>query len=307
MPETFLTTREVAAHLHVNDKQVYQLIRRGGVPCTRVTGKWLFPLSLVEEWVKRSARERSATRPSSVTERFGLDQGLLMAGSNDPLLDSALALFRRRFPEVLIYLANVGSLGGIEALNDGKAHVAVAHLRDPKTGEYNVPYLSQYFSPGDVVAVTLWRRRIGFIQRPGNGSSVQSFSDRRLRKRRFVNRQLGSGTRLLIDQCLKDASLKASDLKGYETEAWTHWEVGTRIASGQADIGIAQEAVARLLGLVFHTLAEERFDLMVRKEVYFSKPVQAWLEVLKSRELEAGAASLGGYDLRDRGKIIYPN
>ena len=303
MPETFLTTREVASHLHINEKQVYQLIRRGNVPCTRVTGKWLFPQSLIDDWVKRSARERMSARPSSVTERFGLDQGLLMAGSNDPLLDSALAHFRRRFPEILLYAANIGSLGGLEALHEGKAHVALAHLRDPKTGEYNVPYLSQYFSPGDVVAVSLWRRRIGFVQRHGSGPPVRSFSDRRLKKRRFINRQRGSGIRLLIDQSLQAADLKTSDLKGYETESWTHWEVGTRVARSQADVGIAAESVARLLGLTFHEIADERFDLIVRKDNYFSKPVQACLEVLRSGEVEAAARSLGGYDLRDCGKL----
>ncbi|MBI3303562.1 MAG: helix-turn-helix domain-containing protein, partial [Deltaproteobacteria bacterium] len=110
MPETLLNTRQAAAYLKINEKQVYRLIRSGGIPCTRVTGKWLFPQSLLEEWVQRSAQARTlnASRPLAVTERFGLDRGLLVAGSNDLLLDSLLELARRRFPEYLMYTTNLG-------------------------------------------------------------------------------------------------------------------------------------------------------------------------------------------------------
>src|SRR5262247_3513242 len=103
MSETLLNTREVATYLQINEKQVYRLIRSGGIPCTRVTGKWLFPQSLVEEWVQRSARAKTqnAARSLAVTERFGLDRGLLVAGSNDLLLDGLFELARQRSPEYL--------------------------------------------------------------------------------------------------------------------------------------------------------------------------------------------------------------
>lgn len=307
MAETLLNTREVAAYLQINEKQVYRLIRRGQIPCTRVTGKWLFPQSLVEDWVRQSARAKTlnTSRPLAVTERFGLDRGLLVAGSNDLLLDSLLEDARCHYPEYLIYTTNLGSFGGLEALKQGKSHVALAHLRDPATGEYNIPFLGQYVGLDAVVAVTLWHRRIGFLHRP-EGPAVESFADLRRHKVRFVNRQRGSGIRWLIDQQLREAKVKTTQLKGYDTEVWTHWEVGLCILRRQADVGVAAGAVAHLLGLAFHEVMEERFDLVVLKDYYFTKPVQALLEMVTSSELRIRAATLVGYDVRDAGKVAFP-
>lgn len=307
MPDTLLNTREVAAYLQINEKQVYRLIRSGGIPCTRVTGKWLFPHSQVEEWVQRSARERTRdiSRHLAVTERFGLDRGLLIAGSDDLLLSSLLECARQRVPEYLIYTTNLGSFGGLEALKQGKAHVALTHLRDPQTGEYNVPFLGQYLPLDGVVAVTLWYRRVGLLHRP-DGPAVGSFVDLRRQKVRFLNRQRGSGIRWLIDQRLQEAKVKPSQLKGYDTEVWTHWEVGLAILRHQADVGVAAEPVAYLLGLNFRGVVEERFDLIVLKEHYFTKPVQTLLETLTSNEFKLKAAALKGYDLRDTGKVVFP-
>jgi putative molybdopterin biosynthesis protein len=118
MSEKLLNTREVASLLQINDKQVYRLIRGGGIPCTRVTGKWLFPQGLVEDWVQRSARGKlaEASRSLAVTERFGLDQGLLVAGSDDLLLGSLFELMRQRSPEYVVYVTNLGSFGGLEVI-----------------------------------------------------------------------------------------------------------------------------------------------------------------------------------------------
>lgn len=307
MPETFLNTREVAAYLHINEKQVYRLIRSGGIPCTRVTGKWLFPQSLVEEWVQRSARGNTvqASRHLAVTERFGLDRGVLVAGSNDLLFDTLLELTRRRYPEYLMYTTNLGSRGGVEALRQGKAHIALAHLRDEATGEYNVPFLHQDFSPDTIVAVSLWHRRVGFVQRLGS-PAVDSFLALRRHRLCFVNRQQGSGIRWLTDQQLQEAKLKPQQIKGYGTEVWTHWEVGLSVLRQEADVGVAAQPVARLLGLHFRELAEERFDLVVLKDHYFTKPVQALLSVLHVDELKERVLALGGYDLRDAGKVVFP-
>jgi excisionase family DNA binding protein len=307
MPEILLNTREVAAYLHINEKQVYRLIRNGGIPCTRVTGKWLFPKSLVEEWVQQSARIQplKMAKMLTVTERFGLDRGLLVAGSNDLLFDVLLEETRQRYPEYLIYTTNLGSFGGLEALKQGKAHVALAHLRDPATGKYNVAFLRQSFPPDAVVAITLWRRRVGFLQRLSE-PLLESFVDLRQSKKRFINRQRGSGIRWLVEQRLQEAKIKSAQIKGYDVEAWTHWEVGLAVLRRQADVGVATESVARSLGLAFHQLVEERFDLVVPKDYYFTKPVQALLDVLTSNDLKTHAIQFGGYDVQEAGKVAFP-
>lgn len=303
MPETLLTTREVAAYLHINEKQVYRLIQNGAIPCTRVTGKWLFPQSLVEDWVKRSAEQHPTPQPKT-TERIDLDHGLLIAGSNDMLLDSLLDLTGRRFPEYVLYTSNLGSFGGLTALKQARAHVALAHLRDQTTGEYNVPFIAQPDTQQSLVVVTLWHRRLGFVSRPGE-TQIQSVAAVPQHQLRFVNRQPGSGVRWLIDQQLQQAHVDPHALPGYETEAWSHWEVGLQVLHQQADIGVAAQSVAQQLGLNFSEIVEERFDLLVSKDGYFTKPVQALLEVLSSPALKDRAAALGGYDVRETGKLAY--
>ena len=307
MPEKLLNTHDVASLLQINEKQVYRLVRTGGIPCTRVTGKWLFPQSQVEEWVQRSARSRiaEASRSLAVTERFGLDQGLLVAGSDDLLLGSLFELMRQQYPEYLVYVTNLGSFGGLEALRLGKAHVALCHLHDPESGEYNLPFLSRYFSADAIAAVTLWHRRVGFLYHPTR-SSIETFADLRRQTLRFVNRQRGSGIRWLNEQGLREAKVSTARLKGYDFEVWTHWEVGLAILRDQADVGVATESVARVLNLGFREIAEERFDLVVSKDHYFTKPVQALLSVLNSSALKARVEALGGYDVRETGKIAFP-
>ena len=145
-----------------------------------------------------------ASRSLAVTERFGLDQGLLVAGSDDLLLGSLFELMRQQYQEYLVYVTNLGSFGGLEALRLRKAHVALCHLRDPDSGEYNIPFLKRSFAADAIVAVTLWHRRVGFLHHP-NSPSVETFADLRRRTLRFVNRQRGSGVRWVIDHGLQEA------------------------------------------------------------------------------------------------------
>ncbi len=143
------------------------------------------------------------------------------------------------------------------------------------------------------LGVTTWRHADSIFGQPATPP------------RAFVNRQPGSGVRWLIDQQLQQAQLEPQSIPGYETEAWTHWEVGLQILHQQADIGVATQSVAQQLGLRFSEIVEERFDLLVSKDVYFTKPVQVLLEVLSSSALKDRAATLGGYDVRETGKLAY--
>ena len=305
MPETLLSTREVAAYLHINDKQVYRLIRNGTIPCTRVTGKWLFPQSLVEDWVKQNSLAQASPPPAASSEATGFepDRGLLIAGSNDLLLDTLIDLAGRRFPEHLFYTTNLGSFGGLEALKQSKTHVALAHLLDPETGEYNASFVSQAGRP-DLVAVTLWHRRLGLMTRP-DSKPVRSLTELSRQKKRLVNRQVGSGVRWFIDQQLRRARIEPKQIAGYDVEARTHWEVGLHLLQGRADVGVAVQSVAEILGLSFTEMVEERFDLLVSKELYFAKPVQALLDVVTSPALQERAAALGGYEVREAGKVAF--
>jgi putative molybdopterin biosynthesis protein len=292
-----MNTKEVAAYLGIHEKKVYYLAKAGRIPCTRVTGKWLFPKSLIDQWIEESARGRRQM-PKEDERPF-----LLAAGSDDPSLGLLRESYTRHLGRTGFFLAIVGSSAGLDALRDGVADLALAHLRHPETGEYNVPYLERVF-PSGVAVVPLFHRELGLVTRPGNPLGIGAVGDLTRAGLRFINRQEGSGTRLFLDQQLSQFGINPDTITGYRDNVATHFEVGLRVLQGQADAGVATGATARLLGLGFIPLTQERFDLVVAKERFFSPPVQVLLEIVGSREFRTQIEAVGGYDTTESGRLL---
>ncbi len=302
MSEEMMNTKEVAAYLGINEKQVYALIKAGRIPGTRVTGKWVFPRKLVDEWMEENARAglRQARERSHAVEG-----ALLASGSNDPVLDFLLTGLRRTQPDCYFFCANTGSTAGLKALGGGYTDIAWTHLFDPKTGRYNTPFLEEYLPGMKAVLVHLFRREIGIVAAPGNPRGIGSFEDLAAKGNRFVNRQTGSGTRFLLDYHLKKNGIPAGTVNGYDREVYTHIEVGLSVLSGEADAGLASVAVSRLMGLHFIAVTREDFDMAVGQSTYFSKGVQALVEILRSAGFRERFEKLGGYGFEDSGKVLY--
>jgi len=300
--DELMNTKEVAKYLNINEKQVYALIREGGTPASRATGKWLFPKRLIDGWIENTAREGMA----QVRQRSDTVAGaLLAAGSNDPLLDMLQTALRRRHPELYIFSANTGSTAGLAALNRGYTDIAWSHLWDQESGEYNTPFLSSHLPRIDAVVVNLFHREMGLIVAAGNPLGIADIEDLRKPGVRFVNRQGGSGTRLLVDYHLRQAGIDPEGVTGYGNEVCTHLEVGLAVLSRQADVGVATGSVSRLLGLEFIPLATERFDMILAKETYFKRCVQDFIETMRSDAFRRGVENLGHYDFRESGKILF--
>ncbi|MGE5855052.1 MAG: substrate-binding domain-containing protein [Syntrophaceae bacterium] len=304
MSEEMMNTKGVAAYLGINDKQVYALIKAGRIPGTRVTGKWVFPKKLIDEWIEENARgglHQARERSRS------LEGALLASGSNDPVLDFLLTGMRHSHPDFYYFCANTGSTEGLKALGGGYTDIAWTHLFDPESGRYNVPFLPRYLPDMKAVLVHLFRREIGIVAAPGNPLGIAGMEDIAGEKIRFVNRQEGSGTRVLLDYHLKNSGIPIVAINGYDREVYTHVEVGLTLLSGEADAGIATVAVSRLMGLHFVALTQENFDMVLGQSTYFTKGVQALMEVLKSRGFRERFEHLGGYGFEDSGKILYSN
>jgi len=304
MSEDMMNTKGVAAYLGINDKQVYALIKAGRIPGTRVTGKWVFPKKLIDEWIEENARgglHQARERSRS------LEGALLASGSNDPVLDFLLTGMRHSHPDFYYFCANTGSTEGLKALGGGYTDIAWTHLFDPESGRYNVPFLPKYLPDMKAVLVHLFRREIGIVAAPGNPLGIAGIEDIAGEKVRFVNRQEGSGTRVLLDYHLKNSDIPAETIKGYDRKVYTHVEVGLSILSGEADAGIATVAVSRLMGLHFIAVTQENFDMVLGQSTYFNRGVQALMEVLKSPGFRERFEHLGGYGFEDSGKIIYSN
>lgn len=301
MSKEMFTTKEVAEYLSINEKQVYRLIKDKKIPATRITGKWLFPKGLIDEWVMASARESVslAPKPSS------LENNVVIAGSNDIALELLAKNTTVQHPRYTVSISNVGSLAGLIALQGRNCHVAASHLLDRETGEYNGPFIKKHFPEMKIVALTLAHREQGLILRKGNPLGISSLSHLANKNLKFVNRQEGSGTRVLLDYGLSENGISPAEIPGYSKIAHTHMEVALEVFSGSADVGIGILAAARMLGLDFVPLATERFDLIIPVENLQMGSIKALREVLCSEEFKSNMAHMGGYDTRDTGKIAH--
>jgi putative molybdopterin biosynthesis protein len=296
-----LTTKEVAEYLSINEKQVYRLIKEKKIPATRITGKWLFPKNLIDEWVMASARESV----SLSTKRTTLDNQVVIAGSNDLALELLAKNTAIQHPRYTISISNVGSLAGLIALQKGNCHIAASHLLDLETGEYNSSFIKKHFPNLKIVLLNLAHREQGLIVKKGNPLDIKDLKDLASKTLTFVNRQEGSGTRVLLDYRMKEYGIDPADIPGYTKIALTHMDVALEVFSGTADVGLGILAAARMLDLDFIPLATERFDLAIPAENYTTGAVKALREVLCSEEFKARIAQMGGYETRDTGKIVY--
>jgi putative molybdopterin biosynthesis protein len=287
----FLSTTEVADYLRLKERTIYELVRTKQIPCSRVTGKLLFPRQLVDLWVMRQ------------TEFAGPDLRSpppVAAGSHDPLLEWAL----RESGSELALLA-VGSEDGLKRLVANKAVVAGIHLLDPATGEYNRPAVQALGGLSDVVLVEWARREQGLVVARDNPRRISSITDLGRNGTRVLRRQEGAGAQVLLRHLLAETKLRLEDLPGPAQPALTETDIAAAILDGKADAGVAVRAVAQRHKLGFVPLRWERFDLAMRRRDYFEPPLQRLLRFARSPEFAEKAQAFGGYDLSAAGTIAY--
>jgi putative molybdopterin biosynthesis protein len=299
----WFTTHEVAKFLSINEKVVYSLIAEKGLPATKVTGKWLFPRHLVEHWLE----SQTVNCPEESDRLVKSEELLIVSGSDDLLLDRAISLFNRNYPDRSIVYGNFGSLGGIRALKRDLCHIAASHLLQDDTEEYNFRIAREELGRIPAV-VNFCRREQGLVVRPGNPQGIKSVADLlgKEQKIRIVNRPPGTGTRLLFDRKLHETGINTDQLVGYDEELTHHLDIGLTVLGGRADAGPCIRAVAGLLGLDFLPWGWERFDLLILKERFFDEIIQLFLGSLGEPAFRETVRHLEGYDLTSCGKMIFP-
>lgn len=231
-----------------------------------------------------------------------IERSILAIGSHDMTLDLLAQFLAGR--DRRLTSANVGSLGGLIALRRGEAHLAGSHLLDPQTGEYNLSYIRQYLPDTPVVVVALVGREQGLLVPKGNLKAIRSLEDLAREGVRFVNRQRGAGTRVLLDYQLSKLGIDAAAIGGYDQEEYTHLAVAAAVASGRADCGLGIAAAAHALNLEFIPLFKERYDLVFLREEYNKPLVAPLLEVLRDASFQKAVSQLPGYDIAPMGRII---
>lgn len=294
-----LSTKEIAKFLNVNEKMVYSLIAEKGLPASKVTGKWLFPLNLVRQWVE--AGTENYPQLAKLPPYHGL---VLIAGSNDLLLDKLISTFNIKHEEHMAMFGIAGSMGGLKALKQNLCHIAASHLIADNE-EYNFPFLKDELNQIPAVVNFCFREQ-GIIVQKGNPKKIQEVKDLARPGIKIINRQLGTGTRQLFDRELKKAGINGESIDGYENTITRHMDVGLQILTNNADAGPGIRPVAKILGLDFIPICKERFDLLITKERFFDQGIQLFLSLLKGKVIQATAKEYGGYDLSMTGKMIYP-
>ncbi len=232
-----------------------------------------------------------------------LSNTLVVIGSHDPLLDEAADLLHRADPALYMSSNHVGSMGGIMAVRRGEAHAAGVHLLNESDGRYNVSFIQKYFPKGGVRLVECVGRSQGLMLQAGNPKGLRGVDGLAAPGVRYVNRQKGSGTRILIDYLCKKEGVDPARIYGYDREEFTHTSVAAQIAAGTADAGMGIYSAAKLYGLDFLPVCVEQYDLLIPDAAWDTPVVRRLLEILRGGEFRARLEALGGYRLDKPGRV----
>lgn len=228
---------------------------------------------------------------------------LVVIGSHDPLIDEIAQLVHERWPHMYVASTHVGSMGAIVAAKRGENHCGGIHLLDEATGEYNVAYLEKHFPNGGVRQVECVYRQQGLMVAPGNPLGIESLADLAQEGRRYVNRQKGSGTRILADYVCRRDGVDSDAIYGYDHEEFTHTAVAALVEAGSADAGMGIYSAAKMYGLGFVPVCEEQYDLLVPDYAWETPMVKALVATLQSDAFRNRMEQLGGYRVDQPGRV----
>jgi putative molybdopterin biosynthesis protein len=250
-----------------------------------------------------SGLNAGTTVPVTLLRKYRPENTILAVGSHDLALELLGVFLRRRMEDVFLSSANVGSMGGIMAIRNNEAHIAGVHMLDDRTGRYNVSFVEKFSPQGSWQLVHLAMRQQGFMVISGNPKGIEGLTDLIKPDITFINRQRGSGTRMLLDYQLGQAGINCGQITGYEKEVGTHMAVAATVKAGAADAGLGVQAAAVALGLDFIPVAQEQYDLLLNFAADDERQ-GVIIDILQSDEFRREVEGLGGYDLSDAGKIV---
>ncbi|WP_027414669.1 helix-turn-helix transcriptional regulator [Aneurinibacillus terranovensis] len=309
------TIEEIAGILKVSKLTVYGLIKKGKLPAYRVGRQMRVDAADLEVYKSNTkGRERenpilpnadlSRSQEEQVQHAAASGQSIIISGQ-DMCLDILAKHVEKRTIGYRPLRSYVGSLNSLISMYRGEADIVSVHLLDGDTGEYNVPYVRKILVSHRYVIVNLLSRRAGFYVAKGNPKQIQTWEDIAKPGVRMVNREKGSGARVLLDEQLRIHNIPAKKIIGYDKEESNHLGVAGSIASGEADAGIGIEKAAAIVGVDFIPLIKERYDIVMIKSPHNEQLIETMIEVLQSSSFQHEVRSIGGYDLSQTGRIIY--
>ena len=305
-----LSTEEVANILHVSKSTIYTLIKKGEIVSYKIGRKVRFTQEDVDAYIARSRHSQQVAAPvQKVTVQSSLlygdsvqKQPLIISGQ-DVILD-ILSNYLHQYG-IQALRAYVGSFESLLSLYQGNVQAATCHLWDSDTDSYNLPYIRRLMPGVHAVAVNLTWRMQGFYVKKGNPKGITSWEDLTRPDVVILNRRNGTGSRILMDEHLFRMGVPSGSVKGYGNEMSSHLTVAAAIVEGQADVGIGTGRIIKQFPeLEFIPVQRERYDLVIKKDMYYSPEIQAMLQILRSREYQNDIFSIADNDYTDLGKIV---
>lgn len=309
-----LTPQEVADILKIAKNTVYELIKRGELNSYRVGRKVRVDAKDVEDYKNKTKSIKSNNQSISIQNKLNSNpltyeetprsSGFVICGQ-DIMLD-ILSRYLQLHPNGVQALRSyIGSYNGLYELYLDNVQIATAHLWDGDTGEYNTPFVRRMLPGVPAVIIHLACRLQGFYVPKGNPKGIKGWEDLRRKDITIINREKGSGTRVLLDEHLRKLGIPSAEINGYYRESTSHLAIASTVARGGADIGIGNEKSGlQVKNIDFIPLQTERYELIIKKQDIDKAPFQAVLEILRSEEFRLELEGIGGYDLADLGKIV---
>ncbi len=331
MSEKLLTAKEAAEILKVRKNTVYDMIKRGDLKASKLGKQLRIRQGDLEFYIQYGSQakvyqEGNSEQKNNIekveferntqnrTEKNVMaNPGFGQAGMCDQIIicgqDMVLDLLANRLNQCIgenVFRSYKGSYNALYAMYQGEVNVATAHLWHGKTNSYNIPYISSMLPGTDLVVLHLLKRKQGFYVQKGNPKNIQSFEDLKRSDITIVNREPGSGVRVLIDEKLRQAGISTQEVNGYQDIVSSHLEAAAAVNRGDADVAVGSEKHSLSVpGIDFLFIQEESYDMVIRKEDFLKKPYQKMIEIIRSSEYQKEVAGLGGYNVENMGKIIY--
>jgi putative molybdopterin biosynthesis protein len=283
-----LSAKELSKYLKINEKKIYKLAQEGTLPHVKIGGKVAFTKELIDRWLLEN------------TER---EKHVLIAGSDDPLIRQVIDLFNAKNDGV-IYYAPVGSINGLKLLQAKAASMSCVHILDMEKKSYTLSYITRYLSGNEYRAIQLFYRMQGLMVKKDNPKGIHSIKDLSNKGITFINRNQGTGTRLLFDFLLRENAIPQSAVIGYGNEAASHMEAGIAVLKGDADAAFGIKYTAHILDLDFVPLFQERFDLVIPIDYFHMTQVKAFLALFEQPALLHSIKDFTGYDLKNTGSVL---
>lgn len=333
MKEKLLTAKEAAEILKVKKNTVYDMIKRGDLKASKLGKQLRIRQEDLDFYIQYGSQASTMLNegktqtndidkdefeknilniPNGPTDMAGRNKTTQEGMANQIIIcgqDMILDLLANRLNQCVeenVFRSYKGSYNGLYAMYQGEVNVATAHLWHGKTNSYNIPYISSMLPGTDVIVLHLLKRKQGFYVKKGNPKRIQSFEDLKRADVTIVNREPGSGVRVLVDEKLRQAGISTQEVNGYQKVVNSHLEAAATVNRGEADVAVGSEKHSLSVpGIDFIFIQEESYDMVIRKEDFTKKSYQKMIEIIRSPEYQKEVAGLGSYNVENMGKIIY--